>query len=46
MAVPIGVFVVVDDYIDGIYAQVRVRPRVSVSGYVCVSFYDPRVHNR
>ena len=24
----------------------RVRPRVSVSVYVCVSLYDPRVHVR
>ena len=46
MAVPIEVLVMVDDYIDGIYAQVRVRPRVSVSVYVCVNFYDPRVHSR
>ena len=34
MTVPIGVLVVVDDYIDGIYAQVRVRP--SVSERVCM----------
>ena len=46
MAVPIGVLVVAGDYIDGIYAQVRVRPPVSVSVYVCVSFYDPRMHSR
>ena len=36
----------VDDYFDGIYAQVRPRPRVSVSVYVGVSLYDPRVHVR
>ena len=35
-----------DDYFDGIYAQMRVRPRVSVSVYVCVKLYDPRVHVR
>ena len=29
MNVPIGVLVVVDDYFDGIYTQVRMRPRVS-----------------
>ena len=48
MTVPIGVLVVVDDYFDGIYAQMqmRVRPRVSVSVYVCVKLYDPRVHVR
>ena len=38
--------VAVDDYFDGIYAQERVRPRVSVSVYVCVSLYDPRVYVR
>ena len=37
MIVPIRVLVVVDDYFDGIYAQVWVRPRVSVSVYVLVS---------
>ena len=31
------------DYFDGIYAQVWPRPRVSVSVYVGVSLYDPRV---
>ena len=36
----------VDDYFDGIYAQVWPRPRVSVSVYVGVSLYDPRVHLR
>ena len=36
----------VDDYFDGIYAQVWPRPRVSVSVYVGVSSYDPRVHVR
>ena len=46
MTVPMGVLVVVDDYFDGIYAQVPVRPRVSVSVYVCVSWYDPRVHEK
>ena len=35
MTVPICVLVVADDYFDGIYAQVRLRPRVSVSVYVC-----------
>ena len=30
--------------VDGIYPQIRVRPRVSVSMYVCVSLYDPCVH--
>ena len=44
MTVPIGVLVAVDDYIDGIYTQVRVRPCVSMSVYVCVSLYDPRMH--
>ena len=34
MTVPIGVLVVAD-YFDSIYAQVRVRPRVSKSVYVC-----------
>ena len=34
----------VDDYFDGICAQVRVRPHVSVSMYMCVSLYDPCVH--
>ena len=34
----------VDDYFDGIYAQVRPRPRLSVIVYVGVSLYDPRVH--
>ena len=34
------------DYFDGMYAQVRPRPRVSVSVYVCVSLYDPRVYVR
>ena len=33
-----------DAYFDGIYTQVRVRPRVSVSVYACVSLYDSRVH--
>ena len=46
MTVQTGVLVVVDDYFDGIYAQKRVRPRVSVSVYVCVSLYDPRMHVR
>ena len=46
MTVPIGVLVVVNDYFDGIYAQVRVRPRVSVSVYVCVSLYDSCMHVR
>ena len=46
MTVPIDVLVVVNDYFDGIYSQVRVRPRVSVSVYVCVSLYDPRMHVR
>ena len=32
----------VDDYFDGIYAQVWPRPGVSVG----VSLYDPRVHVR
>ena len=41
-----GGLVVVDDYFDGIYAQVWPRPRVSVSVYVGVSLYDPRVHVR
>ena len=36
----------VDDYFDGIYAQAWPRPRVSVSVYVGVSLYDPRVHVR
>ena len=27
-----------------LYAQVRVRPRASLSVYVCVSLYDPRMH--
>ena len=36
----------VDDTFDGVYAQVRVRPRVSVSVYVCGSLYDPRVHSK
>ena len=44
MTVPIGVLVVVDDYFDGIYAQVRVHPRVSVSVYAGVRLYDWRVH--
>ena len=44
MTVPRGVLVVVDDNYDGIYSQVRVRPRVSVSVYVCLSLYDPCVH--
>ena len=44
MTVPRDVLVVVDDKFDSIYAQVRVRPRVSVSVYVCVSLYDPCVH--
>ena len=35
-----------DDYIDGIYAQVWPRPRVSVSVYVGVNLYDPRVYVR
>ena len=34
------------DYFDGIYAQVRPCTRVSVSVYVGVSLYDPRVHVR
>ena len=34
----------VDGYFDGIYAQVWPRPRLSVSVYVSVSFYDPSVH--
>ena len=34
----------VDDYFDGIYAQVWPRPRVSVSVYVGMSLYDPCVH--
>ena len=42
MTVPTGVLVVVADNF-GIYAQVRVRPRVSASVYVCVSLYDPCV---
>ena len=36
----------VDDYFDGIYAQVWTRPRVSVSVYVGASLYDQRVHVR
>ena len=36
----------VDDYFDGIYAQVWPCPRVYVSVYVGVSLYDPRVHVR
>ena len=36
----------IDDYFDGIYAQVWPRPRVSVSVYIGVSLYDPRVHVR
>ena len=35
MTVLRGVLVVVDDYFDGIYAQVRMRPRVTVIVYVC-----------
>ena len=35
MTYPIDVLVVADDYFEGIYAQVRVRPRVSVTVYVC-----------
>ena len=27
MTVPMGILVVVDHYFDGLYAQVRVRPR-------------------
>ena len=44
MTVPVSVLVVVNDYFDGIYAQVWVRLRVSVSVYVCVSLYDPFLH--
>ena len=44
MTVQIGVLVAVDDYFDGIYSQVRVRPRVSVSVYVCLRLYHPRVN--
>ena len=44
MTVPRGVLVVVDHNFDGIYAQVRVCPRVSVSVNVCVSLYDPCAH--
>ena len=44
MTVPIGVLVVVNDYFDGLYVQVWVRPLVSVSLYVCVSVYDPFLH--
>ena len=44
MTVPIGVLVLDDDYFDGIYTQVRMRPRVFVSVYVCMRLYDPRVH--
>ena len=40
MTVPTGILVVADDYFDGIYAQVRVLPRVPV----CVSLYDRCVH--
>ena len=36
----------VDDYFDGINAQVWPRPGVSVSVYVGVSLNDPRVHVR
>ena len=50
MTVPTGVLVVVNEYCDGIYAQVWVRPHVSVCVYVCVyvcvSLYDLRVHVR
>ena len=38
--------VVVEDYFDGIYAQVWPHPGVSVNVYVGVSLYDPRVHVR
>ena len=39
MDVQIGVLVVDNDYFYGIYAQMRVRPRVSVGVYVCVLHY-------
>ena len=36
----------VDDYFDGIYAQVWPRPCVSVSVYVGMTLYDLRMHVR
>ena len=36
----------IDNHFDGIYAQVWPRPRVSVSVYLGVSLYDPRVRVR
>ena len=36
----------VDDYFDGIYVEMWPGPRVSLSVYVGVSLYDPRVHVR
>ena len=44
VTVPRGVLVVDADNFDGIYAQVRVRPSVSVSVHVCVTLYDSCVH--